>query len=79
MHVHFMKITMRFTRALQHNCSVPVLYCASPESTASTHSYKMKYQDTKVFITMLDQQIRKCFYNSSSTKLQLITKLKMSK
>jgi hypothetical protein len=28
--------------------------CASPGSTASTHSYRMKYQDTKVFITTPD-------------------------
>jgi hypothetical protein len=41
-----------------HVCSVPVLYCASLGSTASTHSYMMKYQDTKVFITTLDPQIR---------------------
>jgi hypothetical protein len=39
-------------------CSVHVLYCASPGLTASTYSYKMKYQDTKVFITTLDPQIR---------------------
>jgi hypothetical protein len=41
----------------KENVAYLCFICASPRLTTSTHSYKMKYQEHKVFITTLDPQI----------------------
>jgi hypothetical protein len=55
-------LSQTFTNSAQSLTKDGVAYlcfiCASPGSTARIHSYKMKYHDTKVFITTIDPQIR---------------------